>query len=355
MRLEKTVSRYLISTPCRVVGEFSTDDVAIDHAWPHDPAQLTAQVHPGPFSRSYYVVSRTHKEHTEADGILFPRCLLTAELMAGLASVWFGKRFDVHGPLQEHGSFMLPALWTTQPIADSAATPFSHEPRKDLNIALSWSTFDRPFELFLRYRDGTSRISAFWRATRFYARALRSLDNDPEVAFIHLITAIEILAARTKFKDDQKFDDTLLRMLTQIREELPDGERIENEIRNRLRQLTRKFSHCAVKFTNDNFFKGSEATHPAGRLLKEDLVDRLKSTYSLRSKYVHAGAEIGGWLHHSFAFTQDIQMGRPVMEDRKLAKLIQDGLTLGGLERLVRFMTLRFGHLKISRVHDALE
>ena len=346
MKLEKTVARYLISTPCRVVGEFSTDDIAIDHAWPRDP---------GSSSRRFYVVSVRHEEHTPAAGVVLPSYRINAELIAALASVWFGKRFDVHGPLQEHGHFSVPSLWTIQPIADPEATPFSPEPRKDLNIALSWSTFDRPFELFLRYPDGTSGISAFWRATRFYARALRALDNDPEVAFIHLVTGIEILAGRTKFEDDQKFDDTLRRMLTQIRQELADGERVENEIRSRLRQLTRKFSHCAVKFTNDNFFKGSEATHPAGRLLKEDLVDRMKSTYSLRSKYVHAGADIGGWLHSSSAFTQDIQMGRPLMEDQELARLIQKALTLAGLERLVRFMTLRFGHLKIFRVHDALE
>ena len=355
MKLEKTVARYLISTPCRVVGEFSTDDVAIDHAWPHDPAQLTAQVHPGPFSRSYYVVSVTHEEHGENDGVAFPRYLINAELMAALASVWFGKRFDVHGPLEEHGRFMLPSLWATQPIADPAATPFSHEPRKDLDIALSWSTFDRPFELFKKYREGDSAIRAFWRATRFYARALRSFDNDPEVAFFHLIVAIEMLVAGIDFTEDQKFDAEILGILKRIREELRGGEHVERKVRGRLYQLRRRVSHCAVELTNDNFFDGSEAKHPAFRLRKGDLVKRVKAAYDLRSKYAHAGAAIGEWVKSLTVYNVEIQVGRPEMKDRKLAKLIQDALTLGGLERLVRFMTLRFAHLKISHVHDALE
>jgi hypothetical protein len=297
----------------------------------------------------------SHKEHTEADGILFPSYLPTAELIAALASLWFGKRFDVQGPLQEHGSFRLPTPWANRPITYPAGGPFSHEPRKDLDIKLSWNTFDRPFEFFPQYLKGDSRISAFWRATRFYAQALRSFENDPEVAFFHFITAIEILAQQMQFTDDQKFDSDILQILTQIREGLPKGESVEKEIRSRLYQLKRKVSLCAVELTNDNFFKGSEADHPAGRLLKEELLGRMKFSYDLRSKYVHEGADIGGGVHNSPAFTQEIQMGRPVMEDKKLSRLLQKALTLAGLERLVRFMTLRFAHLKISPLHEALK
>ena len=355
MRLEKTVSRYLISTPCRVVGEFSTDDVAIDHAWPHDPAQLTAQVHPGPFSRSYYVVSVTHEEHGKNDGVAFPRYLINAELIADLASVWFGKRFDVHGALQEHGRFGLPAIWANQPVAYPGAGPFNHKARKDLKIEPTWGDFGTPFEFFKKYRQDDSVIGAFWRATRFYARALRSFDNDPEVAFFHLIVAIEMLVAGMDFTEDQKFDAEILGILKRIREELRGGERVERKVRGRLYQLRRRVSHCAVELTNDNFFDGSEAKHPVGKLRKEDLLERMKAAYDLRSKYAHTGADIAGWLDIFTAYNEEIQLGKPVMENRKLARVIGGAPTLGGLERLVRFMTLRFGHLKISRLHDALE
>ncbi len=346
MRLEKTVARYLISTPSRVVGVFSTDALAIDHAWPRDPDSS---------SRRFYVVSLRHKEHTPAAGVALPSYRINAELIAALASVWFGKRFDVHGPLQEHGSFSIPTLGAHQPFVTPRAGPYSDTPRTDLNIKLSWGTFGPPFEFFRQYHQGDSKVNAFWRATRFYARSLRSFDSDPEVAFFHLVAAIEMLAAKLDFSDDQKFDAEALGILKRIREELHGGERIEKKVRGRLYQLRRRVSHCAVELTNDNFFDGSEAEHLFGRLCKEDLFDRVKAAYDLRSKYVHAAADIGGWLNIFANLNEEVQLGRPVMKDRELAKLIQDSLTLGGLERLVRFMTLRFGHLKISRVHDALE
>ena len=297
----------------------------------------------------------THEEHGENDGVAFPSYLINAELIADLASVWFGKRFDVHGPLQEHGSFWLPALWPNQPVAYPEAGPFNHKARQDLKIEPTWGDFRTPFEFFKKYRQDDAVIGAFWRATRFYARALRSFDSDPEVAFFHLIVAIEMLVAEMDFTEDQKFDAEALGIFKRIREELPGGERVERIVRGRLYQLRRRVSHCAVELTNDNFFDGSEADHPMGRLSKENLFDRIKAAYDLRSKYAHAGADIGGWLNIFSNFNEEVQLGRPVMKDRKLAKLIHDALTLGGLERLVRFMTLRFGHLKISRVDDALE
>ena len=311
-----------------------------------------AQTQSGPFSCSYYVVSVKREKHD--GGVAFPSYLIDAELIADLASVWFGKRFDVHGTLQEHGHFFIPALWANRPVAYPDAGPFSHKPRQDLKIAHKWDTFRQPFEFFEKYSHGNSVSRAFWRATRFYARALRSFDNDPEVAFFHLVAAIEMLAAGMDFAEDQIFDAETLEIFKCIREELRDGERVEKIIRKRLCQLRQKVSHCAVELTNDNFFDGSEAKHSAARLRKEDLLKRMKAAYDLRSKYAHTGADIGGWLTILVSYNEEIHLGRPVMEDRKLARLIVKAPTLVGLERLVRFMTLRFAHLKISAIHEDL-
>ncbi|MCY3775662.1 MAG: HEPN domain-containing protein [Candidatus Aminicenantes bacterium] len=285
----------------------------------------------------------------------FPSYLINAELIADLASVWFGKRFDVHGPLQEHGNFCIPTFWGNQPVAHPNAGPFSHKPRQDLKIEPTWSEFGTPFELFSKYSDSDSVTGAFWRATRFYARALRSFDNDPEVAFFNLIVAIEMLAAGMDFAEDQIFDAEILEIFQRIREELCDGERVERIVRSWHYRVRRKVSLCAVELTNDNFFDGSEAEHPAGRLSKEDLFDRIKNAFDLRSKYAHAGADIGEWLNILADLNEEIQLGPPEMKDRKLANLIRKAPTLGGLERLVRFMTLRFAHKEISPVHEALE
>lgn len=313
-----------------MVGEFSTDEISIDHAWAGNPVQLSAQIRSGPFSRSYYVVSVSHEEHGKQDGVAFPSYRINAELIADLASVWFGKRFDVHGPLQEHGLFWVPALWPHPPVAYPAGGPFSDKPRQDLKIEPTWGDFGAPFEFFKKYSGGDSVIGAFWRATRFYARSLRSFGNDPEVAFFHLIVAIEMLAAGMDFAEDQDIAAENLETLKFIREGCRDGERIESIVRGWLHGLRRKVSLCAVELTNDNFFDGSEAKHAAFRLSKDDLFHRVRAAYDLRSKYAHAGAEIAGWVDNPTAYNEEIQLGTPVMDNRRLARLIRAAPTLGG-------------------------
>ena len=161
---EKTVARFLISTPCRLVGVFSTDELSIDQAFPRDPRSM-AQTQSGPFSCSYYVVSVKREKHD--GGVAFPSYLIDAELIADLASVWFGKRFDVHGTLQEHGHFFIPALWANRPVAYPDAGPFSHKPRQDLKIAHNWDTFRQPFEFFEKYSHGNSVSRGFLAGDTF--------------------------------------------------------------------------------------------------------------------------------------------------------------------------------------------
>ena len=129
---------------------------------------------------------------------------------------------------------------------------------------------------------------------------------------------------------------------------------VEKVVRTRLYQLRRRVALCAVELTNDNFFEGSEAKLSIARLSKDDLFKRIKAAYDLRSQYAHTGADIGGWLNILTADNEEIFLGRPVMEDKKLAGLIVKAPTLAGLERLVRFMTLRFAHRKISTIHEGL-
>ena len=89
-----------------------------------------------------------------------------------------------------------------------------------------------------------------------------------------------MLAARMDFTEAQIFDTETLEILKCIREGLRDGEHVEKIVRNRLRQLQRKVSLCAIELTSENFFEGSGAKILAERLSKED---RLRSSEKLHT------------------------------------------------------------------------
>ena len=349
------IARFLISSPSKLTGTFSTEEIAIDHAFSKNRAQIVSQLHNSSFSRSYYVVSVAHEEPTGT--IALPPYLINAELITDLASLWFGKRFNVHGTLQEHGTFWLPPLWNLEPIEHPEAGPFHSQARRDLNIELSWNTFGKPMEFFARYDqdDEDVIVGAFWRAARFYARALRTIDADPEVSFFHLIVAIEMLANGSEFAEDELFDSDTLAILGSVRENLDDGEKVEKFIRSRLYQLRQKVALSAVSLTNERFFEGSEVEQDFGKLTKETLTRRVKAAYDLRGKYAHGGANFGAWLSLFASLGNEIHIGQPVIDDKELKDLVTKTPTWLGLERLVRYMALRFAHTKIGSIHDFLD
>ena len=70
----------------------------------------------------------------------------------------------------------------------------------------------------------------------------------------------------------------------------------------------------------------------------------MASAYDLRSRYVHTGVPFGSWI--SLAMSGDnneIQVGAPIVkEDKELGKLIGHAPTFVGLERVTRYVLLRF-------------
>jgi hypothetical protein len=64
--------------------------------------QVRLQMHPGPYARTYFVLSLEH----EPVGETVVSYGYIADAIADLSSLWYGKRFDVHGTLQEHGNLL---------------------------------------------------------------------------------------------------------------------------------------------------------------------------------------------------------------------------------------------------------
>lgn len=352
LRPNPGIARFLLSTPSRIVGELQTDEMAISLASPVGTATTATDTSPNPYFRSYYVVSYVHEEWKETT-ILLPDYSEGVRNLTDLASVWYGKRFDLLGNLQQHGRFHFPIL-NIGSTPQFNRWPFNHTPRPDLSISLIWEAFWKPLNLLSEPNDYDHRyLTAAWKAVRFYARALRSFDQ-PEVAYLHLLVAAEVLASAIEFRDDQLFDDKDRRLFNNVREQL--GPSAEKDLRQRFFQLRRKMAFASVELTNDSFFAGSESEFEQNRLTKANLERAVKAAYDIRSRFLHTGANLDPWLRYVARSHDEMQSGRPVIrDDPELAKTIARSPTLLGLERLVRFMTLRFIHTRIVNLNDRLD
>lgn len=77
----------------------------------------------------------------------------------------------------------------------------------------------------------------------------------------------------------------------------------------------------------------------------ESFRSAIAAAYDLRSRYVHTGVPFGGWI--SF-WQNEVQIGRPVVEDKELGKILALAPTFTGLERVIRYCILRF-----AQMHEA--
>ena len=104
-----TIQKYLVSTPSYFTGVFENNNLLIQHAFSDFGGYRSQlQFESTPVSRiSFVIVFRTAPASREA-GAPIPHYGHNAEAICSLLSVLFGKRFDLHGPLEHNGIYHVP-------------------------------------------------------------------------------------------------------------------------------------------------------------------------------------------------------------------------------------------------------
>ncbi len=341
LRPAETVQKLVISTTSRLVGSYERDDLAVMHAWgdlftSHHATRVRTEE--GPASRSAYVLAFRTDPIAKTPGTPVPDYSPTGEVICSYLAVLFGKRFDSHGLIEGSGFFHLPDLSAFGHLSNHMLPHNSHAPRIDFPVPLNLVELSR----IERLLDGAADerfMSTFRGATKFYLRALQSAEEDPEVAYLHLITAGEILSNFTERKKDELLDPVTLQALQEVASGMPGGPRLARFLCSRLRQVKRRFIETLVELVDPEFFGRSESREPFGRFSADRFRDAVSSAYDLRSRYVHTGVSFGRWVSH---WIHEVQVGRPRVPDRKLAGILAKAPTFTGLERVIRYCLLRF-------------
>ena len=312
LRPKETVQKMLISTTSRMVGEYETRGILIAHAWPDlgsgSAGMRFSETH---MSRSAYVIAFETPPFERQLGGVLPDYSPVGEILAAFSSVLFGKRFDCHGVLEGSGFYQIPDL-SSYDTPSHPEFPFnSHAPRLCFPVPLDLTQLAMIDTALAGPPPDRVDLSRLRAACKFYMQALQNAETNPEVAYLHLITAGEILAGYFRYADT--------------------------------RGVKKKFVRVLCSLLDARFYCAPDSTPAHVRFDPSNIEESVSAAHDLRSRYVHTGAPFGRWVEPALGITSgDLQIGNPVVEDRALGRILAVAPTFLGLERLVRYCVLRF-------------
>lgn len=342
LRPDKDVQKILLSTPAPFVGELVSDDLLLALAWPPFYQGSLPSWFGGRESylnRTPVVLAFRTRQAIGDKKNLAPRVDDIIDRVASTLSVFFGKRFDIHGPLESSGFFMVPDLSAFTTPCNPGTRFTDGQPRADHSFDLNFAQFGRA----LRLLDVTEhpRFDAFHSAAQFYRRALISVESSPEEAYLNLITAGEIITGGSELTDEESIPTDVLTALRKIESTVNNGRKLTAPLRHHLLGATRSFVSALIKLIDDDFFGRTEAKDKFAALTKSDFRDRLSAAYKVRSGFVHAGVSFGGWTVSQLG-SWEVFPGAPVTGDPKLDSILSAAPLFGGMERIIRYALLRF-------------
>lgn len=257
----------------------------------------------GRFGRSFFVL--TFREHglceEEEKKRQPPYYGYVGDYFCVLLSVYFGKRFDNLGFLQSYGIHCVPDIQPPKLRQFPDALPVSSKPRKDLEIKLELHEakpllpiLEAVFLEINENKNASIELDLALTAGRFYLQALQLFESDPELAFLSLVSAGEVLVSGLQFSDDELYDEETQRLLVEIKEKM--GEAKAGRLRGRFSPIGRRFRKGLSKLVNKAFFEGSESQEDFAKFRQDDFERRIASAYELRSKFLHTGKRFGVWV-----------------------------------------------------------
>lgn len=127
----------------------------------------------------------------------------------------------------------------------------------------------------------------FILAVRLYHRAILLIEEEPDMAYLNLISAIEVLCQDVELDDItlNEIDSELARLINSLDESIRDS--IEKRIINRERFIKRKFVKFILNNIDENFWLEDRPKH--GRVEKDNLEELLGRIYKQRSNTLHSG------------------------------------------------------------------
>jgi hypothetical protein len=126
-------------------------------------------------------------------------------------------------------------------------------------------------------------------SAKLYHQALLIIENEPDLAYLSLISSIEVLS--NDYKIDTNFSDIENPKLKKAVEKIEDEDvrkEVETAILERENLITKKFIEFIYDYTEESFWK-YENRPKLGKVEKDNSKEYLKRIYRQRSETLHSG------------------------------------------------------------------
>jgi hypothetical protein len=159
----------------------------------------------------------------------------------------------------------------------------------------------------------------FILAARLYHRSILMIEEDPDLAYLTLISAIETLCQDHPLKEKPAFSEMYPKLDHEI-ETLVDDTILKNKLKNLFlkqeRFISRKFVAFIIDYIDDEFW--NDVNRPEhGQIKKENLEKYLKNVYIQRSKTLHKGKAFFPLIFHPPTQNAEIGIGLSLMSKGK--------------------------------------
>lgn len=342
LRPDRAVQKVLISSTCRFYGEFETPTLLITHAWSGLSRKGPATESFGEGPRNAFVCAFETPVEEPAPGVVVPNFAGYGELICACLAVLFGKRFDSHGLLENGGMFLMPDLRVYGQSSARSLPQNTNDSRLDYQVPLNLVEISRVQKLLTGEHQAQKAGRTFAGAAKFYLQALQSIEHDPEVAYLHLITAGEILSNFHDYDKAALLDDDATKILERISAFSPDGPELAEQVAGRLLAIKKRFVRTITDLVDPAFFTRTQSSEPFAAFKEAEFSQKIKAAYDLRSRYVHTGIPFGMWVANRAIPGAEVMVGEPGLDDRELAKIIARAPNYTGMERVLRYCLLRF-------------
>ena len=244
--------KVLISTTSGLVGAYRGGKVSLAAACP-DANSVDVQREQGPTSRSgAMVLFAWELLKTPEDQWLDLSAEHVGQCVCDVLSVLYGKRFDNHGVVEGSGIFQVADLTSYSRPSRPRLAFNSHSVRASFPVPLELGEVGR-VEKWIFPAVGDERARRIQTACGFYARALRNAEDDAEVAYLHLITAGEVLASLEDHSREELLDESARRDLEHARECL--GEAYARRMLGRIGTIRKEFVKCLLGLLDEDFYE----------------------------------------------------------------------------------------------------
>lgn len=137
-------------------------------------------------------------------------------------------------------------------------------------------------------------------ALKLYNRSIAIIEEEPDIAYLHLVSAIESLCQDTIIEQVHlsEINGKLSKLVNEI-EDMSLRNKIKNSIIKRERFISRKFVKFILDHVEDDFWNNDNINRVAVKITSEELPKLLKNIYNQRSVTSHAGEPFPPYIFDS--------------------------------------------------------